>query len=188
MGMKEFFFGRPGSFEQLPTVTPEQKSILDQLLGGMGSPLGMGMQNLQQMLSGDPKAFEAFQAPARTAFRQQTVPGIAERFSGAGAQQSSAFGQTLGRAGANLEENLAAQRSGLQSQALSQLQGLIGSGMQSQFTTQQIPAQSGFLQSLMNMLGQIGGQTGGMALGGGFGGLMAPGGTFGGGVNKAFGY
>ena len=169
--ISEFFMGRPGRFEQLPTITPEQKSVLDQILGGIGGaggPLASGIQNLQQLLSGDPQAFEAFQAPARTAFEQQTVPGIAERFSGAGAQQSSAFGQTLGAAGANLEENLAAQRAGLQSQALQQLQGLLGQGMRPQFQTQQIPGETGFLHSLLNAMGQVGGTAGSMALGGGF--------------------
>lgn len=125
----DFFFGQKGKTEQLPAISPEQQQLLSQLLSGLSGPMGAGLGNLQQLLSGDPKAFEAFQAPARTAFEQRTVPGIAERFSGADAQSSSAFGQTLGQAGANLEENLSAQRAGLQSQAFGQLSGLLGQGL-----------------------------------------------------------
>jgi len=195
--MSSFFMGTPGRFEQLPSVTPEQKSILDQILsgiGGAGGPLQSGIQNLQQLLSGDPQAFQSFAAPAITRFQQQTVPGIAERFSGglgipgaSSAQQSSAFGQTLGAAGANLEENLQAQRSGLQSQALQQLQSLLGQGMQPQFQTQQIPGQPGALQGLFQMLGQGFGATGQTALSGGLGGLLS-GKGFGTGMRRGFGF
>ncbi len=178
--LSKFFFGSPTKFEQLPTVTPEQKSILDQVLGGIGGPLGSGMQNLQQILSGRPEAFEAFQAPARTAFMQQTVPGIAERFTGADAQASSAFGQTLGAAAAGLEENLAAQRAGLQAQALGQLQQLLGLGMTPQFTTQGIPGQPGALQGLMGGIGTGIGGLGMMGLGKGFQNLLSGLGFFGG--------
>jgi hypothetical protein len=165
--LSNFLFGQKGKFEQLPTVTPQQKAILDQLLGGLGGPLGSGLENLQQLLSGDPEAFEAFAAPARTQFEQQTVPGIAERFTGLGegAQRSSAFGQTLGQAGAGLEEALSAQRAGLQSQALQQLQGLLGAGMTPQFQTAQIPGQGGALQGLFSSLGQLGGGLGSLGLG-----------------------
>lgn len=171
--LSRFFMGTPGKFEQLPTVTPEQKGILDQLLGGLGGPLGSGLQNLQQLLSGAPEAFEAFAAPARTSFMQQTVPGIAERFTGAGAQRSSAFGQALGAAGAGLEEQLAAQRAGLQSQALGQLQNLLGVGLTPQFQTAQIPGQPGALQGLLGGIGTGLGTLGTLGLGGGLQNLLS---------------
>lgn len=164
-----FLFGKEGKTEQLPAISPEQQQLLNQLLSGIGGPLGAGFGNLQQLLSGDPEAFEAFQAPARTAFEQQTVPGIAERFTGAGAQSSSAFGQTLGQAGANLEEQLSAQRAGLQSQAMQQLQGLLGTGLGTKpfgYETSQ-PTQ-GFLGGLAPGIGM---GIGGGAMGG-MGGLM----------------
>jgi len=186
-GLSNFLFGRKGKIQQVPTVTPEQKGILDQLLGGMSGPLGSGLQNLQNILGGGPEAFQAFEAPARTAFQQQTIPQIAERFSGLGAQRSSAFGQTLGQAGANLEQNLAAQRAGLPSQALSQLQGLLGTGMTPQFGMQQVPGSSGALQGLMQMLGQGFGAVGQTALTGGLGGLMS-GQGFGTGMRRGFGF
>jgi hypothetical protein len=185
--LSKFFFGRPSRFEQIPTVTPQQQNILNQLLEGLQGPLGAGVQNLQQLLSGAPEAFEAFQAPARRSFFEQTVPQIAERFTGADAQRSSAFGQRLGQAGASLEENLAAQRAGLQSQALSQLQNLLGTGLRPQFATTQIPGQTGFLQNLLSSLGQVGGAVGTTALGGGLSGLLA-GQGFRPGIQRSFGF
>lgn len=188
--LSNFLTGSPGRFEQLPTITPEQKSIFDQILqsiGGAGGPLGSGIQNLQNILSGDPGAFEAFEAPARTAFQQKTIPGIAERFTGAGAQESSGFTQSLGAAGAGLEENLAAQRAQLQSGALTQLQSLLSGALQPQFTTQGIPGQQGALQGILQALGGAFGGAGGAAIGGGLGGLFS-GKGFGAGVQKGFGF
>lgn len=190
---RDFFLGTPAGFQQTPTGTPGQQGLIEQLIAGLsgggtgGGPLGAGLGNLQGILSGDPQAFEAFAAPARTAFEQRTVPGIAERFSGVDAQSSSAFGQQLGSAAAGLEEQLSAQRGGLQSQALSQLQGLLGQAQQPQFQTQEIAAQPGFLQSLLSALGQFGGQFGSAALGGGLGGLIA-GKGFRTGAGKQFGF
>ena len=161
--------GTPGRVEQIPTVTPEQSQLLQSLLGQLGGPLSSGIGNLQQILSGSPEALRAFQAPALRQFQEQIVPGIAERFSGlgAGSQRSSAFAQSLGSAGADLAERLAAQRANLQSGALSQLQGLLGTSMQSQFQNLQIPGQEGALQGLFRGLGSgLGGGLGALATGG----------------------
>jgi len=159
-GFSDFFLGRGGRTEQVPTVTPQQKGVLDQILGGLGGQgfgggaLGSGLQNIFNLLSGDQGALDAFQAPAIRQFEEQTVPGIAERFSGlgAGAQRSSAFGQQLGAAGAGLAENLSAQRAGLQSDALSQLRGLLGMGLGPQFQNQQIPGSEGAIHGILQGL------------------------------------
>jgi len=45
--------------------------------------------------------------PARRRFEQETLPGIAERFSSFGGTRGSGFRQELAGAGANLESNLA---------------------------------------------------------------------------------
>lgn len=130
--LKELLFGRKPKMKQLPTMDPQQQQLLSQLLGGLGAPAGAGLQGLMQLLSGEPGAFEAFEAPAMRQFEEQIVPGIAERFSGAGggAQQSSAFQQALSQAGAGLSERLAAQRGELQTGARSQLMQLLGLGLQ----------------------------------------------------------
>jgi len=172
--LSQFFLGTPQRFEQLPTGTQGQQDLIQQLISGLsggqtgGGALGAGLGNLQQLLSGDPSAFEAFAAPARRQFQEQTVPGIAERFTGIGGQRSSAFGQQLGQAAAGLEETLSAQRGQLQSQALNQLMGFLGQSQAPQFQTANIESQPGFLQSLLSAVGQFGGQ----ALTGGLGGLI----------------
>jgi len=194
-GFSDFFLGRGGRTEQVPTVTPQQKGVLDQILGGLGGQgfgggaLGSGLQNIFNLLSGDQGALDAFQAPAIRQFEEQTVPGIAERFSGlgAGAQRSSAFGQQLGAAGAGLAENLSAQRAGLQSDALSQLRGLLGMGLGPQFQNQQIPGSEGAIHGILQGLGSVFGGVGGQALGGGLAGALS-GKGFGAGVKHGFGF
>ena len=165
MPISDILFGKKEKFEQVPTMTPEQQQLLSQLLGGLGGPLGMGLQNLMQLLSGAPEALEAFQAPAMRQFEEQIVPGIAERFTGVGGQRSSAFQQALGGAGAGLAERLSAQRAGLQQGAMGQLGGLLGAGLGAQpFGYRFTPGQAGFL-------GGMGGGLGG-GLGMGLGSLM----------------
>ena len=104
-------------------------------------------------------------------FHQQTIPSLAERFSGAGAggQSSSAFGQQLGQAGAGLAENLGALRGNLQMQAASGLSNQMTSALQQRpFENLFRPATQGLMGSLMPGIGSgIGsgiGMGGGMAL------------------------
>lgn len=145
------------------------------LLGGQGvQGAGQGLQHYMDILGGDTSAFEA---PLMRQFNEQIVPGIAERFSSAGGQRSSAFGQQLGAAGAGLAENLGALRGNLKNQAagglLSSLQGLGGLGTQNTFENIFRPGTSGFLGQLGQGLGQGIGQAGVGALTGGMGGLMS---------------
>lgn len=111
-------------YQQLPTQSPDQQQFMKQLfalLGGQGFGGASGaLDYYKNLLEGDSSAFEA---PLMREFQEQIVPGIAERFSGMGAQRSSAFGQQLGAAGAGLEEKLAALRAGLKGQGA---QGLLG--------------------------------------------------------------
>ena len=135
--LEKLFPGKKEKMQQVPSMAPGQMDLLNQLLGGLGGgetgggPMGAGLSNLQQLLSGDPEAFAKFEAPYQRQFQEQTVPGLAERFSGmgAGAQGSSAFGQQLGQAGAGLSEGLASLRGGLQQGAMGQLASLLGIGM-----------------------------------------------------------
>lgn len=82
-----------------------------------------GTGYLQKIISQDPELMKQFEAPAMRQFNEQIVPGIAERFSGMGAQNSSAFQQTMGQAGSGLSERLAAMRAGLGMDAAQQLYG-----------------------------------------------------------------
>lgn len=181
-----FFRGRKERFKQVPSLTGEQQNVLSQLLSNLGQG-GLGgqgyqeaIQNLLGILSGKPEAFQSFAAPARRAFQEQTIPSILERFSGAGARSSSGLQQTLAGAGRQLDENLAAQRAGLQQNAVSQLlnnfmgQAQLGLGTRA-FENVYRPAQGGFMQNLLGGatpgfggLGQAGGLQGILRLLGGY--------------------
>lgn len=171
MGLMDFLFGHKASYEQVPTMDPQQQQLLQQLLGGLsggnagGGAMGSGMNFLQGILGGDTSKFEA---PLMRQFNEQIVPGIAERFSGAGAgaQSSGAFGQQLGAAGAGLSENLGALRGGLQMQALGPLMQMLQTGMGAKpFETMYKPETQGFMGAMAPGIGQgIGmGLTGGMS-------------------------
>lgn len=161
--------GKAG-YDVFSTLNPQQSSALQQILSSLSgqgavsqSPLyKAGQAHIQNILGGDTGAFEA---PLMRQFNEQIIPGLAERFSGAGAgaQSSSAFQQALGGAGSDLAERLGALRGSLQqgaaTQALGyaqapaeQLQNLLG--MQTQAFA---PKQMGFGQSLgLGLAGGVG--------------------------------
>jgi len=108
--------------EKLPTMSPEMQELHDQLIGNAKGAGGAGAQNalglLQQYLDPQSDVYRNFEAPYMQQFQQQTVPQLAEQFSGfganSGALSSSGFGQALGAAGANLQTNLAQMKSNMQ--------------------------------------------------------------------------
>lgn len=171
MAFMDFLFGTKEKTKTRPLYTPQQEQLLGTALGGLQQQLPMGLQNLMNILGGDPATFEAFAAPARRGFEQKTLPSIAERFTGMlgeGSQRSSAFGQQLGEAGAALEQDIFSQRLGLQQGALQQLLQLLGPALaprQEQITT---PRQGGFLENL----GLAAAQGAGGAIGGGIPGAI----------------
>ena len=173
-----FWTGQKERVQQLPTKDPQQMNFLKQLLGLLGGQgiqgAGQGLQHYMDILGGDTSAFEA---PLMRQFNEEIIPGIAERFSAGGGQRSSAFGQTLGKAGAGLQENLGALRANLKNNAaqslLGSLSNLGGLGTQSTFENIFRPGSSGFLGNLGQGLGQGLGQAGVGALTGGMGGLMS---------------
>jgi hypothetical protein len=131
MAFLDFLFGKKEKTQQLPTISPEQQNLLKQLLQminphqmdiGQQPTFQSGQNFLQQLLGGDTSEFED---PLMRQFQEQIIPGLAERFSGAGAgaQSSSAFQQALGGAGADLSERLASLRGQLKMQALPQALG-----------------------------------------------------------------
>lgn len=151
MAFMDFLFGKSAKTKSKPIYNPQQENLLNQILGGIQPGLGSGVQNLQNILGGGPEAFQAFETPARRAFEQQTLPTIAERFTGMfgeGSQRSSAFGQALGTAGRELEENLAAQRAGLQTGALNQLLQLLGPALTPRKYEYTRPREAGFLENV----------------------------------------
>lgn len=132
------FMQKDPKMEKLDTLNPGQQNFQDMILklfSGQGGQMGGGLGYLQELLSGSPESTAAFEAPLKREFNEQTVPGLAERFSGAGAgaQKSSAFGQALSSAGAGLSENLGALRGGMRMQGLQQLMSLLVPAMQQSF-------------------------------------------------------
>jgi len=117
--------GKGGQVEEMQRFTPEQQAALDQLLQ-------------QGMAAIEPGALET---RARRQFEEETIPSIAERFTAmGGGQLSSAFPAALGRAGAGLEESLAALRTqmGLQQ---------VGMGLQPRFEPTYFQRQPGFAEA-----------------------------------------
>lgn len=184
-------FQKKPSSKKFDVFSPEQKGLQNQLLQQLGPMLSQGQigqqplfqsgQNfLQSLLQGGPEAFKQFEAPLMRQFQEQTIPQLAERFSGLGAQSSSAFQQALGQAGAGLSERLAQLRSGLQFQALgpalqyaetpfSQAQSLLGTAFQPSFSRGISPGGPGaFAQALAPInqgFGQVFGQQFGQQFG-----------------------
>lgn len=184
--INEFLLGKKERTQQLPAFNKQQQalqqSLISQLLGQNAniqqSPLfQQGSSFLQNLLSGSPEATAAFEAPYMRQFNEQTIPELAERFSGlgSGSQRSSAFQQALGSAGAGLQENLASLRSGLQMQAIPQAfsyaqqpisnyASLANQAFRPSFENILRPATGGVLGGLFGGASQGLGQEGGMAM------------------------
>ena len=146
-----FLTGSPARTQQFSKLSPQQQSILEQLL-----------TNVSGKVQGNQFDFGPIEQQARTGFAQKTLPTIAERFTamGRGAQQSSAFPQILGQAGAGLEENLAVLRSKYNLEQQGQLQRLLGALLSPQLETSYIPSSPGFLQSFGSQVAPAIGQLG----------------------------
>jgi hypothetical protein len=175
-----FFSGTKARNEQLSTVTPQQAGTNVAANTGVQQLIPYLLQNLMGGPQGQGRFdFGPIAQRARTQFEQQTIPSIAERFNtlGRGALSSSGFAQTLGGAGAGLQEGLAAQESqfGLQQQGLlQQLLGQLGGiGSQQQFENIYHPEQPGFLQTALPGLIAAGATAFGGPLAGAAGGALA---------------
>lgn len=107
---------------QIPQMTPEQMQLFQQLLGSLGGGPQAGLGYLSKLAAGDEDIFAQIEAPAYQAL-QQGLAQTANRFSGVGAQDSSAFQNTLAGQSASLAQNLASQRSQLQQSAIDKLLG-----------------------------------------------------------------
>lgn len=126
------FFGKDDDNypEQLPTMSPEQEKILKaqlQKIQGMSGGTDNAMSLLQQYMNPNSNIYKNFEAPYMQKFEQQTIPRLAEQFAGfganSGALSSSGFGQALGAAGANLQTDLAAMKSGMQRSSINDYLG-----------------------------------------------------------------
>lgn len=152
----QFLGGKPDYQQNIPIYSPQTMNIQNQLAQmGFG-----GMGDYYQRLMQDPYlAFQPYAEQATKNFYQQTVPGIAERFTGVGGQRSGAFAQQLGSAGADLQTNLAAlgsqfgeNRLGMQGNFLNTL---LNQGMQRQFEPNVRTNQDGSGQDVAQLMAKL---------------------------------
>lgn len=138
-GAGKFFLGTPAETVKLDRYNPQQNDIINKSASMASNLLGNA-------------SFDPYERQARQNFSQQAVPSLAERFTSMGAKGSSAFGQQLGNAQANLESNLATGRANYDQGLLKQL---LDTGLTQQFDSIYNPEQEGFLSSLGKQLPQI---------------------------------
>lgn len=130
-----FFSGYNSYNEQLPRFTPEQQNALSMLLQ-------QGAQNAN---------FGGIENRAREQFANNTIPGLAERFTAlgsGGSQRSSAFQGALGSAASDLESQLGALRGQYGMQQL-------GLGLQPSFENIYVPRQGGLAEGSAQGIGQL---------------------------------
>lgn len=142
------FSSTPPSVTQLPTMNQQQQGLQSNLINQTPNVLQQLLQGFQPQ-NQNQFDFAPIAQQARTNFKTQTVPGLAERFgalAGDSRGSSGVFGQ-LGAAGAGLDEGLASlqQHYGLQQQQFGQQQ-------QSQFLQLlQMLLQGGFGRNFENI-------------------------------------
>lgn len=146
------FFGKPGEFQQLPTMTPEQQQLMQNIMGGVGQ----GMDFYQGILGGDTTQLEKLSAPLTRQFEREIVPGIAGRFAGGNSMRGSAFQNALGRAATDLETNIGSLQANLLNQAAGGLTGMAGLGLQPTFQNIYRPQTPGGIDALGQGLGAMG--------------------------------
>lgn len=142
------------------------RSQLMQAVSGAGAPgaFGQSADYWRSLLGNNPEDIQAFEAPLRREFQEQTLPGIAEQFAGmgSGALSSSGVRNTALRAGTDLGERLASIRAGLRSGAAQNLSQMGQFGIQSAPFR---PATGGLLGGLAQGIGPGLGLAGGLAMG-----------------------
>lgn len=174
----EWLFGGKDKLKKLPTGTPEQQGLHNNVLSQamnmyqQGGGYDLANQYYNNLLGpNQSQAFDQFSAPYLQQFEEQILPQIAERFARGGALSSSGFGQALGGASAGLQSQLAQLFSQLQGQAAgqqyNQFNQLSQQGLNYQpFDYNKQEGSAGFLPPILGsigtaMAGPIGGALGG---------------------------
>jgi hypothetical protein len=160
----------PAKRERISKIDPGQKAAKDRALQ-------MALSGLQNPHAG----FEPIEQREIKRFNEETIPGLAERFTSmGGGQRSSAFKGATDNAGSNLGGQLAALKANYGFQNRGLLQQLLGHGLSSDFdtvdTNSQATGLSAALQGLSQGLGGLSSGYGSGQFGGGnFGGQQAEG-------------
>lgn len=137
-----FFMGSPSRFERIQKYDPQRNQAFNQIL--------------QQALSGLSQSpdFAPVEQRELQRFQQDTVPGLAERFTSMGGQGSSGFAESLARGGSQLGTDLGALRSNYQLGQQQNLMQLLGMGLTPQEEIGYFAGQPGAAQGLAGGIGQ----------------------------------
>jgi hypothetical protein len=116
--------GQPknGGYSQLPTMTPEQQTLLSKYTGQALPWQQQAAQGFQQFLPGGGGGQPIIDAAMKN-YQQKTIPSITNAF-GSNAKSSSALNQALASSASDLNTNLASQLAQMQMQASQGLGGL----------------------------------------------------------------
>ncbi len=177
----------PTGYKQVPNQIPEQTSGLQQLLamlqGSGAEGFEQAIQHLMGILSGSDESFASIEAPILRQFQEETLPQLQERITSQfGGGASSGQAQILGRAGATLQENLAAQRGEMRQQSV---QALLDTYLRGQGIAQSAQP-FGYQQEGTGGWGRAGKALGGAATGALAGAPWGPWGSAAGAVGGAF--
>lgn len=151
---------RGGGYSKKPTITPQQKTLLDQFLSQSGGNLAQAAQGFSQFLPGGGGG-QAIANAAQQRFQQQTIPSILNAF-GTDNKGSSSLNQALAAGAANLNSDIAAQLAQLQlgaAQGLGNLgtsQGQLGISPQFAYMQRQQPLWQSALLGGIGLGGQLG--------------------------------
>lgn len=171
-------------YKKVSNFDKSQKSLHKQ----RGNVLGQGggyqnaMNQIMQYLDPNSQAYSDFEAPYRTKFNEETLPGIAENFAGGaqgGALSSSGFGQALGSASAGFESNLTGLKEQMRRASIQDILGQYQQHMNAKPYSYQEQG-PGMMSNIFSSLGGM--QLPSMGGGGGGGGGQSPG--LGGGSSK----
>ena len=130
---KPFLFGTKGQQQRTPMFEQEQEDMLSQLLQQGGE--NFDFSNIEDI--------------EQQRFQQETIPGLAERFTAmGGGQRSSAFQGALGGAASDLGTRLGGLRSQMGAQQL-------GMGLMPRYQTSQTEGKPGMLQGMGSQIGKM---------------------------------
>jgi len=141
-GWDEYWNGRRGFNEQIPLYTPNTEQYREEVVN---------------QLRNNPANFGPVREEEIRRFNQETAPRLAEQYfgSGAGTEFSGAYPEALGRGGANLGRQLAADEQKFNAERESRLMNV---AMQPSFTTVKNPREPGFKETFLpELLARAGG-------------------------------
>lgn len=107
---------------QSPNFTPEMQNLFQKLLSSASGGAGQGLDFLSKIASGDEGTFNKLEAPAYSAF-DKTLGKLSGKFAQYGAGDSSAFQNAVAGQGAELSQNLQANRTQMMTDAIQKLLG-----------------------------------------------------------------